>query len=148
LDKAIDYVEKESVDLCFLDLNLSGQNGFQLIEKSKQDFQTIITSAYTEKAIDAFHLGVLDFVPKPFQKERVKKAINRYLVKHQTKQQALMVQCQQNQKVLPLSEISFKYTDSLLIIISLSISFVKYFIIKIIIHNLFFFLIIINYNTI
>lgn len=78
LPAAEDFLEKHSIDLLFLDLNLNGKDGFNLLKSSvSKSFQTIIISAYTEKAIEAFEYGVLDFIPKPFGKIRIEKAINR-----------------------------------------------------------------------
>ena len=42
-----------------------------------EPFHTIIISAYKDKAITAFEYGVLDFVPKPFDEERLSKACQR-----------------------------------------------------------------------
>ncbi|MCB9250213.1 MAG: hypothetical protein H6613_17520 [Ignavibacteriales bacterium] len=39
---------------------------------------TIIVSAYTERALEAFEYGVLDFVPKPIFEERINKALDRF----------------------------------------------------------------------
>lgn len=79
LDLARDYLEKVPVDLLFLDLNLKGNNGFDLLkEATAGTFQTIIVSAYTDQAIHAFEYGVLDFVGKPFNQDRLEKAVARY----------------------------------------------------------------------
>jgi len=78
LDDAQDYINDQPIDLLFLDLNLRGQNGFNLLSAlTASSFHTIIVSAYAEKAIEAFEYGVLDFVAKPFTKARLEQAINR-----------------------------------------------------------------------
>lgn len=78
LDDAQDYLSNASVDLLFLDLNLRGQDGFDLLkEQVSRSFQTIIVSANTDRAIQAFDIGVLDFVAKPFTQERIDKALER-----------------------------------------------------------------------
>ncbi len=75
---AKDFLTKHTIDLMILDLNLNGKDGFDLLKTSvSQAFQTIIISAYTDKAIEAFEYGVLDFISKPFNKLRVEKALNR-----------------------------------------------------------------------
>ncbi len=79
LDEAIDFLSQNTIDLLFLDLNLNEEDGFDLLRsKFSGSFNTIITSAYSNKAIDAFDLGVIDFVPKPFLQERLEKAIQRH----------------------------------------------------------------------
>lgn len=72
------YLEDHPVDVLLLDLNLNGANGFELLRQALvQPFQTIVVSANTDKALLAFEYGVLDFVPKPFDRERLSKALNR-----------------------------------------------------------------------
>ena len=78
LEKALLRLEGEGIDLCLLDLNLSGESGFSLLRQAAaRPFPTIIVSAHTEQALRAFEYGVLDFVPKPFTRERLNKALDR-----------------------------------------------------------------------
>lgn len=80
LEDSLAVLDKEVIDLCLLDLNLHGQNGFEILKSAvSRSFQTIVISAYTDQAIDAFDFGVLDFVPKPFGESRINKAFQRYL---------------------------------------------------------------------
>lgn len=80
LDDADIYLEENTIDLLLLDLNLHGEDGFELLKKLvAESFHTIIISAYAEKAIEAFEYGVLDFVAKPFNEERFNKALSRFL---------------------------------------------------------------------
>lgn len=74
LESAQMFLDKHPVDLLFLDLNLDGEDGFELLKNStRTPFPTIIISAYKELAIDAFEYGVLDFVRKPVTTERLEK---------------------------------------------------------------------------
>jgi DNA-binding LytR/AlgR family response regulator len=67
LENGLSVIENNSIDLLLLDLNLNGEDGFEILQTFVAgSFQTIIISAYTDKAITAFNYGVLDFVPKPF----------------------------------------------------------------------------------
>ena len=78
-DDAESYLSEQTPDLLLLDLNLHGSDGFDLLKQlSAESFQTIIVSAYAEKAITAFEFGVLDFVAKPFTFERLQQAILRF----------------------------------------------------------------------
>jgi DNA-binding LytR/AlgR family response regulator len=66
------------VDILFLDLNLNGANGFDLIQDAVAgSFHTIVVSANEDQALRAFEYGVLDFVPKPVSEDRLGKAIHR-----------------------------------------------------------------------
>ncbi len=71
-------IHSNPLDLVLLDLNLNGANGFDLLSEAvSESFHTIIISAYKDQAITAFEYGVLDFVPKPFNKDRLEQAFNR-----------------------------------------------------------------------
>ncbi len=59
-------IREESYDLLFLDLNLNGKDGFDLLHFAvAASFQTIIITANREQASLAFDYGVLDFISKP-----------------------------------------------------------------------------------
>ena len=72
LESAVEYMAQHPVDLLLLDLNLSGKSGFELLKTaSAGPFHTVIISAHTDRAIEAFRYGVLDFLPKPFERARL-----------------------------------------------------------------------------
>ncbi len=78
LHEASIYIENNSLDLVLLDLNLNGNSGFELLSKAvSESFHTIIISANKDQAITAFEYGVLDFVPKPFNRDRLEKALHK-----------------------------------------------------------------------
>ena len=80
LQEAITFIENNVLDLVLLDLNLNGDNGFDLLRAAvAESFHTIIISAYKNQAITAFEYGVLDFVPKPFNRERLEQALHRMI---------------------------------------------------------------------
>lgn len=79
VENGLSTIETHSIDLLLLDLNLNGEDGFDILQSVVvKSFQTIIISAYTDKAITAFHYGVLDFVPKPFDQNRLFQAFLRF----------------------------------------------------------------------
>ncbi|WP_424961402.1 LytR/AlgR family response regulator transcription factor [Ekhidna sp.] len=110
LETAETYLSNHSVDLLFLDLNLHGKQGFDLLKKFvHHTFHTIIVSAYTDKAIQAFEYGVLDYICKPFTKERIKKALVRFTNNSSTGSGStthLAVKVKNEIKFIPLQEIS------------------------------------------
>lgn len=78
LDASRLALAEKPVDVLFLDLNLNGENGFELLQGAVAgSFHTIVVSANEDQALRAFEYGVLDFVPKPVSAERLKKAIGR-----------------------------------------------------------------------
>jgi len=90
VDKGLNYIENNEIDLLLLDLNLNGESGFDVLESVvSKSFHTIIVSAYTDKAIKAFEYGVLDFVPKPFDEIRLGQAFKRINTIVKTSDEAL-----------------------------------------------------------
>lgn len=78
IDEGLSFLADHEIDLLLLDLNLNGENGFSLLESVlSRSFHTIVISAYTEKAITAFEYGLLDFVAKPFDENRLVQAFLR-----------------------------------------------------------------------
>ena len=78
LEDALRRIEREPVDVLFLDLDLNGKNGFRLLEEvAARPFHTIVVSARHDQALLAFDYGVTDFVAKPWSEERLRKAIAR-----------------------------------------------------------------------
>lgn len=72
-------LSRGGVDIVFLDLNLNGRAGFDLVgDAAAGAFHTVVASALTERALEAFEVGVLDFMGKPFGAERVHRS---YLVR-------------------------------------------------------------------
>ncbi|WP_436516360.1 LytR/AlgR family response regulator transcription factor [Ekhidna sp. To15] len=82
LQEALGFIESNSLDLVLLDLNLNGDDGFDLLSSAvAESFHTIIISANKDQALAAFEYGVLDFVPKPFNQDRLEQAFNRMFTK-------------------------------------------------------------------
>ena len=78
LAEAEGALARGGVDVVFLDLNLNGRDGFDLVrDAAAGPFHTVVVSAHTERALEAFEVGVLDFVPKPFGAERVRATLDR-----------------------------------------------------------------------
>lgn len=112
LSDADDYISEHSIDLLFLDLNLQGQDGFQLLKLSMAgSFHTIVVSAYSNRAIEAFEYGVLDFVAKPFTRARLEQALSRMtsdtLESNRTTTLYLSVKIHGRIEVIPISEINY-----------------------------------------
>ncbi len=110
LDDALLDLDKEMVDLLLLDLNLHGKDGFTILrDLLERSYQTIVVSANTDRAIEAFELGVIDFIPKPYDQERVDKALNRFTGRMNRKGDAtaLVVKNQGRRSFIPISTIIY-----------------------------------------
>jgi DNA-binding LytR/AlgR family response regulator len=78
LRRSEEFLQNNSIDVLFLDLNLNGEDGFSLLQYATSfAFQTIVVSANTDRALKAFEYGVLDFIPKPFTREQLQTALER-----------------------------------------------------------------------
>ena len=77
ISEAIELIKKKKPDVVFLDINLSGENGFELLDKIETGFRIIFVTAYDEYAVRAFEMNALDYILKPLKKERIDKAVNR-----------------------------------------------------------------------
>ena len=73
-------LENETFDVCFVDINLGGMNGTTLasmIKRKQPDTLIIFATAFQEYAVKAFEIGAVDYLLKPFDYERVKRAMER-----------------------------------------------------------------------
>jgi DNA-binding LytR/AlgR family response regulator len=70
---ALDILQKEKIDLIFLDINLPKLKGFDFIKTLKNPPGIIITTAYHEYALQGYEFNVIDYLMKPI-------AFNRFLV--------------------------------------------------------------------
>jgi len=111
LDSAMFYLKEKPIDVLLLDLNLNAKDGFQLLKQVvSQSFHTIVISANISRAIEAFEYGVLDFIPKPYNSERLKAAFQRLKSSHALDGHSikyLSVKKGFEIKVIPLDEIRF-----------------------------------------
>jgi len=80
LADADERLHSRAFDGVLLDLTLEGEDGFDVLRKAAAcSFHTVVVSARAERALEAFELGVLDFVAKPFTRERLAQALDRLL---------------------------------------------------------------------
>ena len=77
LSEAIDLIEREKPHIVFLDIQLGGENGFDLLERTARDFRLVFVTAFDAYAIRAFEVNALDYLLKPVNPERLAKAIER-----------------------------------------------------------------------
>jgi two-component system LytT family response regulator len=72
-------IREHQPDLIFLDVQMPKINGFEMLELVEQPPQVIFTTAFDEYAIKAFETHAVDYLLKPFSRERFNKAIDKYL---------------------------------------------------------------------
>ncbi|HOZ22391.1 MAG TPA: LytTR family DNA-binding domain-containing protein [bacterium] len=75
--QAAGLIAQRSFDVIFLDIQMPGALGFELLEQAQVTARIIFITAYDQYAIKAFEVNALDYLLKPIQKERLGVAIGR-----------------------------------------------------------------------
>src|SRR5690349_10958331 len=73
---AVEHLGQELVDLLFLDINMPDINGISLFKSLPVKPRLILTTAYSEYAVDGFELDALDYLLKPISFERFITSVN------------------------------------------------------------------------
>lgn len=76
-DEAEKLIEETNPDLLFLDIQMPGRTGFQLLESLDTVPMVVFTTAYDEFALKAFEVNALDYLLKPIQPERLSEAVRK-----------------------------------------------------------------------
>ena len=79
-DNAIDaneILQKEKIDLLFLDIQMPQMTGLELVKSLSNPPKLVFTTAYEEYAIDGFELNAVDYLMKPIAFDRFMKAVNK-----------------------------------------------------------------------
>jgi DNA-binding LytR/AlgR family response regulator len=74
--EAMEVIQKEHVDLIFLDINMPKLSGINFAKSLSNPPLIIFTTAYPEYAVEGFELEAVDYLLKPFSQERFLKAVN------------------------------------------------------------------------
>ncbi|MEM7552089.1 MAG: LytTR family DNA-binding domain-containing protein [Bacteroidota bacterium] len=75
--EALEYLNEHQVDLIFLDLNMPKLKGFEFLKTLSSPPKVIVTTAYSEYALEGYELNIVDYLLKPFSFERFLKAVNK-----------------------------------------------------------------------
>jgi two-component system LytT family response regulator len=74
---AITIANQEHPQLIFLDIVMPGATGLEVLQKLNYEPNVIFTTAHSEYAVAAFELGALDYLLKPFGRERLQRVLQR-----------------------------------------------------------------------
>lgn len=113
-------IQQHNPDLIFLDVQMPKINGFELLELIDNPPSIIFTTAFDEYAIKAFESNAIDYLLKPFSKERFDKAVNKFLSNgiskintennfqiQNTSQNRVVVKIDGKIKIIPTSELHY-----------------------------------------
>lgn len=84
--EALPILEKNQVDVLFLDVDMPGDNGLELRRKAAMVPACVFITGHAEHAVETYELDTLDFIVKPIRFERFQKAmerVNEYLSVHE-----------------------------------------------------------------
>jgi two-component system LytT family response regulator len=76
-DQAEDLLERLEPDLMFLDIQMPGRNGLEMLEQVANPPQTILTTAFHQYGVRGFDLNAVDYLLKPIAPERLAEALRR-----------------------------------------------------------------------
>jgi two-component system LytT family response regulator len=77
---AITTIEQHEPDLIFLDIQMPGCSGFQVLQQIVHVPQVIFTTAFDRYALKAFDHNAVDYLLKPYTRERFRQAVNKVLL--------------------------------------------------------------------
>jgi two-component system LytT family response regulator len=124
-------IQQYQPDLIFLDVQMPKINGFEMLELVEQSPAVIFTTAFDEYAIKAFEAHAVDYLLKPFSKDRFNKAIEKFLAtapeKHTPKQTEELLETAASQspaqherivvktgtkvKIIPVADVEYLQAD-------------------------------------
>ena len=81
--EGVKAIQQHKPDLVFLDIQMPKINGFEMLELVEEPPSVIFTTAYDEYAIKAFEFHAVDYLLKPFSKERFHQAMDKFQLNEQ-----------------------------------------------------------------
>lgn len=76
------FISDTSVDLIFLDINMPGINGIEFARSVSKQTLIIFTTAYSEYALDSYEVDAIDYLLKPIDPVKFRKAVNKAIIYH------------------------------------------------------------------
>lgn len=81
LPRGVKSIRKNKPDLVFLDIEMPGHSGLELLDffdEDEIDFGIIFTTAYSKYAVDVFKFSAIDYLLKPISPEKLSESVQRY----------------------------------------------------------------------
>lgn len=110
VNSALVEIKKHNPDVIFLDIQMPGKSGFDLLESTDLKAKVIFVTAFDEFAIRAFEVNALDYLLKPINPERLQIALERF---------------EKNEMEIESSFNALKYDDHLFLNVNNKLKFIK-----------------------
>ncbi|MGE5795330.1 MAG: LytR/AlgR family response regulator transcription factor [Ignavibacteria bacterium] len=81
-EDALEKISKLNPELIFLDIQMPGKNGFELLEELDSVPTVVFTTAYDEYALKAFEYNAMDYLLKPIEPKRLEETIKKLVEKN------------------------------------------------------------------
>jgi two-component system LytT family response regulator len=75
--EALAFLQAHPVDALFLDIQMPGLTGFELLDRLDRNVTVVFTTAYDRYALDAFAVNSIDYLLKPIEPERLERALDK-----------------------------------------------------------------------
>src|SRR3970282_735684 len=85
VEDALEKITQLSPDLIFLDIQMPGKSGFDLLEELDSVPTVVFTTAYDEYALKAFEYNAMDYLLKPIEPKRLEETVNTLIEKDRKK---------------------------------------------------------------
>lgn len=76
-EDALEFLREAHIDVLFLDIQMPGMNGFELLERLDRNVPVVFTTAYNQYALDAFAVNSVDYLLKPVEPARLDRALDK-----------------------------------------------------------------------
>ena len=78
--EALNILHREKIDVLFLDIKMPSLSGLDMLKTLQNSPKVILTTAFSEFAVESYEFGITDYLLKPFPFERFLKAVNKILI--------------------------------------------------------------------
>jgi response regulator of citrate/malate metabolism len=78
--EALNVLHKEQIDILFLDIKMPSLSGLDMLKTLQNPPKVILTTAFSEYAVESYEYGIIDYLLKPIAFKRFLKSVNKILI--------------------------------------------------------------------
>lgn len=109
IESARSCLEKKTYDIVFLDINLKGVSGFELLPYLPESTKVVFVTAYSEHVLQALRSKAFDYLIKPIKEQELSECIERFIKEHQRQDsnKSLVIKNKGLSRIINLSDIVY-----------------------------------------